>query len=491
MSYRHGIYIQEVPTGILPPVQVESALPFVVGTAPVHLTEAADLSDKINRPVLCYSYDQFVSLLGYSTDWSKYSLCEFARCYFGLYNVGPVIFLNVLDPVSMGTAVVAADHALVAGAYTIDDEDAVLQSLVVKAAGGAGDPYVLGTDYDAAYNDDDQIVVTRIEGGAIATATTTISIAYKTIEGDETAAADIVGGSAAGAKTGLEAIENVYQLYAKVPSLIVAPGWSHSPTVMAAMVAKAGGYGGGFKATAIVDIDCSSTGVDIASEVTTWKSTNNYSDAHMIACWPKVVLGSGVDAVSYWMSSHVAGVIARTDATKGGDIPYWSPSNNRMQCNGLVDAAGNEIILSRDEANDLNGVGVVTAINLQGQWKAWGNRTSIYPTSTDPKDAFIPNRRMMDYLGNTIIVSWMQLVDYPIRRRTIQTIIESQNAWLNGLQGAEAILGGRVVFVSTENPTIDLIDGKVTLHLYVGLMSPAEEIVEILEFDPSYYQGLF
>jgi hypothetical protein len=69
--------------------------------------------------------------------------------------------------------------------------------------------------------------------------------------------------------------------------------------------------------------------------------------------------------------------------------------------------------------------------------------------------------------------------------------VESQNSWLNSLQGAEAILGGRVVFSDTENPIADMIDGKVVLHLYVGLSSPAEEIVERLEFDPSYYEGVF
>lgn len=491
MSYRHGIFIQEVPTGILPPVQVESALPFVVGTAPVHLTEEADLSAVINRPQVCYSYTEFVNLFGYSTDWAKYSLCEFARVFFGLYNVGPIIVVNVLDPVTNGTAVPAADVDLVAGAYTIDDEDAVLQSLVVKPAGGAGTAYVLDEDYSVAYDADDQIVITRIAAGDIPAADSTINIAYKTVEGDEVDAADIVGGTTSDVRTGIEALEDVYPLYAKVPGLLLAPGWSHNATVMAALVAKAGGYGGGFKAHAVVDLDSTSAGADVYSEVSAEKSDNNFSDEHMTVCWPRVRLGSGTDAEYSWMSSHVAGVMAQTDAVLGGGIPYWSPSNKRLQVNGLVDGADAEIIITRAQADDLGGIGIVTAANIQGQWKCWGNRTSIYPTSTDPKDSFVPNRRMMTWMGNTILLSWLQMVDYPIRRRTISTIVESQNAWLNSLQGAEAILGGRVLFVDTENPIVDLIDGKVTLHLYVGLLSPAEEIVEILEFDPSYYAGLF
>ena len=41
-------------------------------------------------------------------------------------------------------------------------------------------------------------------------------------------------------------------------------------------------------------------------------------------------------------------------------------------------------------------VGIVTALNWEGGWRVWGNRTSDYPSSTDPKDTFIPNRRMME-----------------------------------------------------------------------------------------------
>ena len=37
MSYRHGVYVSEVPTSILPPVRTEAGLPVVFGTAPVNL----------------------------------------------------------------------------------------------------------------------------------------------------------------------------------------------------------------------------------------------------------------------------------------------------------------------------------------------------------------------------------------------------------------------------------------------------------------------
>ena len=39
MAYNHGVKISEVPTSILPPAQVEAAIPFIVGTAPVNMTD--------------------------------------------------------------------------------------------------------------------------------------------------------------------------------------------------------------------------------------------------------------------------------------------------------------------------------------------------------------------------------------------------------------------------------------------------------------------
>ena len=44
------------------------------------------------------------------------------------------------------------------------------------------------------------------------------------------------------------------------------------------------------------------------------------------------------------------------------------------------------------------------ALNFAGGWKAWGNRLGSYPTNTDPKDNFIPVRRMFDYVGNTFTI---------------------------------------------------------------------------------------
>ena len=68
------------------------------------------------------------------------------------------------------------------------------------------------------------------------------------------------------------------------------------------------------------------------------------------------------------------------------DVPYESPSNKDLRITGTVLHDGTEVLLDQQQANDLlNANGIITAINANG-WKAWGNNTAAYPSTTDPKD---------------------------------------------------------------------------------------------------------
>ena len=98
MAFRHGVYASEVPTSIIPPVQSEAGLPVIVGTAPIHLASSDEAMSNINKPQLIYSYDEAISLFGFSRDWQKYTLCEFIYSQFALFGVAPCVLINVLDP---------------------------------------------------------------------------------------------------------------------------------------------------------------------------------------------------------------------------------------------------------------------------------------------------------------------------------------------------------------------------------------------------------
>jgi len=406
MTYRHGVYVSEVPTSVVPPRRVETALPFVVGTAPIEDLEGK----KINEPVLCYSYSEFVENFGFSDDFDKYTLCEFAKAYYALYVCAPVVFVNVYDP---------ATHT---------------------DTNGNPDPTQVSSD-------------------------------------------DVIGGvdATTGEKKGLELISDVFPKYRIVAGNIVCPKFSADPAVAVVMAAKASVINSHFKAMAIADVPET---VSKYSDVPQFKNDNNLTDEHLILCWPRLKLGDE----KYWMSSHVAGLLASLDAEEG--VPYKSPSNNRYETTGAF-ISGKEVWLGPEEAGYLNGNGIVTALNFIGGWKCWGNRTATYPAVTDVKDSFIPIRRMFNWIGNTLVLTAWQKLDYPITRRLIETIIDSFNIWLNGLQAREFILGGRVAFLEEENPTTDIMDGIIKFHVYVTPPSPAREIDFIVEYDPNYIKSLF
>ncbi|MHB0998212.1 MAG: phage tail sheath family protein [Armatimonadota bacterium] len=477
MRLFHGVNINEVATRLLPPREISAAIPFVVGVAPIHLS-GSDYADVLNKPVLVNTYEEYIEVFGKSAAWDKYTLSEFAYTFFGLYGVGPAIFLNVMNPAATtghGTAVTAQAITLAGGAYTLV-EDADISSLVVKSS-DAVTTHALTTDYTAAYDANGHIVITRVTGGGILTDTTALKLDYTKIGASPCDGDDVIAG--------LAFIEDVYAIHSVVPGMIVAPGFSHLPAVAAEMETRCTGINSLFSAICIVDIDSTVTGADAYTEANTQKTTNSLTSPQMIVCWPKVKLGT----VEYWMSSHVAGRIAATDADND-DVPYVSPSNKEMQINGLVVDAGTDVILTIPKADTLNGQGITTGLNFNG-WKCWGNRTGAYPGSTDPKDVFASIRRMFNWVGNNAVLLLWQKLDDPINRRTIETAIDSVNQWLNGLVSKGAFLAGRMEFLQAENTNADLASGKVTFHLYLTPPAPAEQINVTLEYDVTGNSAIF
>jgi phage tail sheath protein FI len=286
-----------------------------------------------------------------------------------------------------------------------------------------------------------------------------------------------------GPDKGLGLGEQVFPRFRMVPGQIVVPGWSYAGEMAAEMLARAKNINGLFKAHAVVDLDADYFD-DYPSAIES-KYFYNVTDAQHFVCWPKVSLGGE----EYWMSSHLAALIAQVDADND-DIPYKSPSNKRFQIDSAV-SFGKEVFLTLEQANLLNSNGVVTALNWIGGWKCWGNRTGAYPDVTDVKDSFIPIRRMFNWIANTVVTTYWQKVDFPLNRRLVDTVVDSTNIWLNGLAARGAILAGRLEFNPGENPSTDLMDGIIRLHLYVTPPSPAKQIDFVLEYDPEALQTLF
>lgn len=481
MAYKHGVYTNEIPTAIIPPVETDAGLPVIFGTAPVHLA-----TDRVaaNKPVLCNTYDEAVAAFGYSDDWKKYTLCEAIYGMFALYNRCPVVLVNVLDPAKHKKDVSNQQLTVSGGTVTISDP-VLLETLKVKKA-EAAEPAVIDTDYVVGRDDDDNVIITIKDTGALKDVTS-VYVNYSAVDPTKVEAADIIGGidTDTGAKKGLEVLNQVFSVTRLVPGLVLAPGWSHLPAVEAIMKAKAGSINEHFKAVCLVDIptdECKKY-----SAVPKWKNEHNYTGTDEVACWPMVKQGGKI----YHMSTHLMGVIATTDSSDEDGVPYMSPSNKSMQMEGLCLQDGTEVIMTPEDANYLNGQGIVTALNFIGGWKCWGNNTACYPADTDAKDRFIPLRRMFNWYASTFIQTYWQKVDDPTNRRLIDTVIDSENIRLNGLAAREVILGGRIAFLESENPKTSLLNGKIKFHTYFMPPIPAENIEDVIELDTDYLNNLF
>jgi phage tail sheath protein FI len=390
------------------------------------------------------------------------------------------------------------DGALTLELFTgvLDAEGVLIDTVKVSNADDSV-VYEAGTHYTLAFNADGHVVVNAKKnvGGGIE-ANDTLKLSYTVLDPDAVDIYDVIGGYNAltGKNEGLELVDEIYPRFRLIPGQLLAPGFSSDPAVAAVMETKAGNINGHFRCIALNDIptvveDEDNPGQFMQhryTDVPAWKNENNLVSTRQINGYPKVRLGEQI----FHFSTQLAGLICQTDAGNGG-IPYNSPSNKNMKINGLCYADGEEVVLGNMQANYLNGNGIITGLNFTNGWTAWGNRTGAYPGNTDVKDAFIPVRRMFDWIGNTIVLTYWNKIDFPLTRRVINTVIDSINIWLNGLKARQFILGGRVEFLESDNPNTDLIDGIAKFRVSIAPPPPYKEGHFILQYDPEYLRTLF
>jgi len=480
MSYEHGVTTSEVDTGILTAIE-SGTLDFVVGTGAVNMNPDREYS--VNEVELVYSYTDAVELFGSTKDFDNYNINEKIYAHFSLFGYGPLAIVNVLDPEVHKEDVSDETITFTSGAATIETFGILQDTVVIKNSEGAI-TYEEDTDYVLSFDDDGYTVVTIVDGGAMDSAETCLAY-YSNLDPSLVDEDDIIGGvdATSGAREGLELVHEVYPTHKLVPTTISCPGWSHKTSVEAVMKAKAASINGMFKAIALVDLPTDE--VVKYSDASAWKSTNNFVNTYEAVFWPKVALGD----YQYHLSTQAAAIMMRTFSDTD-DVPCKSISNKSLQADSSVLSNGTEVKLGVDEANYLNSQGIITALNFSNGWTMWGNRTGAYPSDSDPKNSWMVQRMMFNWVSNSLILTYATKVDAPTNRRLIKTITDSVNIWLKGLTNKEYLLGGRVEFLDSENTTADLLDGKLTFHLYFATPNPAKEIEFLLELDTDYFDSI-
>lgn len=469
MSLNHGINTRKSDTAISAVVTALVGIPFFIGAWPCHTA-----GGYTGKPQIAYNFSEAKKLGGFSKAWRdssfapKWSLCQAMYSQFGLFGVGPAIFMNLFDPATHKTAVAEAsftvtDHVAALPFDAIDDS-----GLVVNDTATPANTLVKGTDYDVIYGEDACYVELISTSSHYSDAS--LKIAYNAANPGAITATDV---SAA-----VEKVEECKSLFGIVPDLLCAPGWSATSSVALVMAAKAASINGVYKAKAVVDLDTSSGGADEYSDVLNTKNTNGYTDENMIVCWPLAVVGTDV----FDMSVIVCGEISKVDS-ENGDCPYESPSNKTIPVTGTRVKSGTEINLTLPQADVVSyNDGVVTAIN-NGGWVLWGNYTGCWPTSTDVAKHFICTNRMQDFICNTFVNTFWGYLDRPLTRVMIDAIVNTFNSWLSGLTHENKLYGGEIQFVGENNPTSSLIAGKFRLDAKEASPVPAQEIDMVVEYD--------
>ena len=478
MAFYHGVKTSEQATALSAPVKVENGITFAVGTAPVH-----SVGGEANKIVLAESYAEAVKALGYSKEWDKYTLCEVMKTHFELYKTGPVVFVNVLDPAKHRKANAGEEYKLGSDGTVILPFDTIADTVTVKESEGEGTVYALDTDYTLTYSDSG-LILEKTAGSTISGST--IYVESFSVDASAVSENDIIGGVsvADGSKSGLELLDGVLTCTGIVPEFIIAPGFSENVNVAAAMSLKAAAINELFEGKAITDMDTVS--LRNATDACKSKEAVGGSSSNQIICYPNVGLGG----VRYHLSAHIAALMAVVDGQNEG-VPSASPSNKALNIDSIILADGAEINLELAEANRLNSMGIVTALNFIGGFKAWGNYTACYPDDNDPKNYFISVNRMFAYVAKILIFTHWSQIDSKMTPRLFEAITDSVNIWMNGLTADNHLLGGRVEFISGENPLEALMAGKIKFHVYITPPSPATEIEFTLEYDTAYAQALF
>jgi len=473
-TYKHGVYPSEVATSMVAPIAGTAGLPVVIGTAPVNVL--ANPSAAVNKPLLVNNYKEAVAAVGYSDDFASYTLCEAISAAFSVLGVGPLILINVLDPSTHKVAVSETEVTVNNLVAKLEVKGMIIDGLTVKVGSTT---LVKGTDYTTSFNDDGtlNVILTSTGGGASATV---IKVSGYKVDPTAVAASDIVGGvnSNTGEEKGLEVIRQIYPKFGMTPGILIAPRFSAEATVAAALQAKTKEINGVFKCVCIIDIKSSTGGALKYGDVNTQKASQAVSDPNAYPVWPFAKIGD----VIYSGSSLAAMLTAYTDAVND-DTPNVSPSNKTLPISAACLADGTEVILDQDQANTVNSFGVATFLNMNG-FRLWGNNTAAYPGNTDPKDRWFSVRRFLNWAANTFILTYFQKVDSPANPRLIEAIVDSENVRGNGFVARGVCARYEIVYNEDENTTADLLNGCITFHQYITPYTPAEDIEDIIEFDP-------
>ena len=475
MALEHGVYIRENDTAGFAIVEADTAIPFVVGKAPINMTDL----ENVNKVIMCNNLTEFTEAFGTSKDLMTYTLVQAAKVYFELYGTGPLMLVNVLDP-KTHMSIEKTETLDVIDGKTVLKIEGVMQDSVKITDNASSANLILGTDYILKFDDSGYTEI------YVMSSRNKLDVAYKAFETSKVTKDEIIGGvdPVTYKRKGMELIHEVFPKYRKVPGIILAPGYSHDSEVAAVMETKTKNISGLFQAHAIIDCPADKK----YREIPEWKNENNIVDEDITAVYGLIKLGDDV----YYQSLHLAALMSTID-TDQGQVPSESPSNKNYKMDSLViEEAGEYVKINLDftQANYLNENGIVTALNFINGWTAWGNFNTCYPSRTDVKDMYISVKRMFKWVANSLILSTWQFVDRKFTNVLRDSINMTVEDWLKGMNGTH-LYGSSIALRAEDNPLTDMQKGIFKWYITMSPILPLQAQIYALEYNLDYLKNYY
>jgi phage tail sheath protein FI len=174
-------------------------------------------------------------------------------------------------------------------------------------------------------------------------------------------------------------------------------------------------------------------------------------------------------------SGHIAGIYARTDASRG---VHKAPANESVL--GAQDAA---IKIGRAQQATINLQGANCIRVMSGALKVWGARTLAGDSGTRAQFKYIPIRRLMSFIYKSIDHGTQWAVFEPNGPDLWAKIIRNVGSFLTGVWAEGALSGTtpqEAFFVKCDaenNPPDQRANGQLVVEVGVAVLYPAEFVV--------------
>ena len=367
------------------------------------------------------------------------------------------------------------------GARTIQTRSMAVIGLVATASAAVG---AAADALNAAFPLNTPVLVTSVDmaagmagtGGTLRSALEAIGdqaspivVVVRVAEGDdqEETDANVIGGTAGGTYTGIQALLAAQSVLGIRPRILGAPGLD-TQDVTAELVIAAKKLRAMVYARAI--------GADVAQAIT---YRENFGDRELMLIWPDTSATFAGDAVA-----RALGLRAMIDEQQG-----WHKTISNVTIGGVTALTKDVHFDLQDNSTPaglLNDAQVTTLIRNNG-FRFWGNRTCA--GDDHPEFSFESAVRTSHALQDMIVTGLGPFMDQPMTVGLIKDLLETANANLRQLVAEGRIIGAQAYYDPALNSSIQLASGRPTISLKYTPAAPLENpIVELIN-TAEYYDG--